>query len=257
MADELESSKKKDRYVPIDVNVAFKRFGTKLQAKWGMEGLCAWMLLLAAAKREPAQGVFTYTSEPEAWTKLGATATGFGFNEFITFCGRNKQTRRTVSGRVNYIEITGWKQWNDSFKRQADAQRKSSKRAHSTRTQNGHVTDIFATEVDNEVEGENEVTTSTVDQQKSDRAAPIESGLEPLREIGRLYDAMDKHGCNKQTHRRIFSYSRELKATDISSVLAELLKARAEGRVHKTEAAYVVGALEKRARKASTTMEAA
>src|SRR5690348_12019356 len=90
------------RYVPVDVYIASRPFGVKLQARWGMEGLCVWMLLLAAAKREYPQGTFTYASEAEAWAKLGATASSFTFGEFITWCGRSKQTRKTCSGRVSY-----------------------------------------------------------------------------------------------------------------------------------------------------------
>lgn len=155
---------KRRRYVPMDVNVAFGRFGTKLEAKWGMEGLCTWMLLLAAAKREPAQGTFTYTSEAEAWTKIGATATRFSFNEFITFCGRGKQTRRTVSGRVSYVEITGWTDWNNEFRQQADSEQKSRKRAHSRPdtlpTDCRQFTDTLPTEVEVEVEAESESETA-------------------------------------------------------------------------------------------------
>lgn len=125
-------SGRRQRYVPVDVLVAFSPFGTRLYERWGMEGLAAWMLLLAAAKREPAQGTFTYTSEVEAWTKLGATATGFTFAEFITACGRAKQTRKTRSGRVVYVEITGWGRWNDEWSREKDSAQKSRKRAHST-----------------------------------------------------------------------------------------------------------------------------
>lgn len=163
---------KRRRYVPVDVNVAFGRFGTRLDQKWGMEGLCAWMLLLAAAKREHQQGVFTYTSETEAWGKLGATATKFGFDEFITYCGRNKQTRKTASGRVNYVEITGWTRWNNEFRQQANSEQKSRKRADSTpdtmRTDRGHYADTMRTEVEADSEYEND----------SEVAATIEAGLE-------------------------------------------------------------------------------
>lgn len=123
----MSEDRRRRRYVPVDTLVAFSRFGAKLNDKWGMEGLCSWMLLLAAAKREPAQGIFTYTSEPEAWTKIGAVATSFTFDEFVTFCGRNKQTRKTRSGRITYVEITGWQQWNKAYKTQQDDERKTSK----------------------------------------------------------------------------------------------------------------------------------
>jgi hypothetical protein len=144
------------RYVPVDVLVAFTPFGTRLYDKWGMEGLCTWVLLLAAAKREPAQGIFTHTSEAEAWTKLGATATAFTFDAFTTFCGRNKQTRKRRSGRITYVEITGWKQWNKQWKNQQDSERNPSKPDDSNATEPLKRGGDPASEVEGEVEGEYE-----------------------------------------------------------------------------------------------------
>lgn len=138
-----------------------------------MEGLCTWMLLLAAAKREPNQGTFTFTSEPEAWTKLGATANGFTFNEFITWCGRAKKTRRTVSGRVSYVEIIGWQQWNDAWEREADNRRKSRKRAQITpdisRNLSGTSPEVAGTEVEVEYEVEVKPLASPVVTPKKER----------------------------------------------------------------------------------------
>lgn len=151
-----EKDGRRRRYVPVDVLVAFSPFGTRLHDKWGMEGLCTWMLFLAAAKREPAQGVFTFTSEVEAWTKLGAVATRFDFAAFITFCGRNKQTRKTRSGRVTYVEITGWKDWNDAWRTQQDSEQKSRKRATSKPTKRRNSGADAETEVEAEAEDEYE-----------------------------------------------------------------------------------------------------
>lgn len=155
----MSKQERRPRYVPVDTLVAFSPFGTKLYNRWGMEGLCSWVLLLAAAKREPLQGTFTYTSEAEAWTKLGATALAFGFDEFVTFCGRQKQTKRTRSGRINYVEITGWKRWNNAWKNQQDSERNASKSGDSSATNSLPAGDVNASEVevDLEVEGELEL----------------------------------------------------------------------------------------------------
>lgn len=146
------------RYVPLDVHAAFSKTGTRLLDKWGMEGLCTWLLLLAAAKREPRQGTFTYVTDAEAWGKLGAEATGFTFTEFVTYTGRIKQTRKTHVGRVKHVEITCWGQWNDAWNRQKDAKRKSRKRAQNTpdktRTIRTESADIPRTEGEVEVEYE-------------------------------------------------------------------------------------------------------
>lgn len=104
--------KRRARYVPLDVFVAFDEFGSKLVEKWGMEGLCCWMLLLAAAKREVTQGLFTYTSEEEAWSKLGAKPAGLTLDEFLTYTGRCKKTRKTRQGRITYVQLRMWDKWN-------------------------------------------------------------------------------------------------------------------------------------------------
>lgn len=187
---------RRSRYVPVDVLVAFSPFGTKLVDRWGMEGLCAWMLLLAAAKREPVQGTFTYTSEAEAWTKLGATASGFTFDEFVTLCGRAKQTKKTHCGRVVYVEIRGWKRWNEAFAREEASQRMSRKRAQNTRT----VDERSAHDTRTEVETETEVE---VEDEPNHPGSATFKIPDPL---GRLLAALpDK---DELTHRRIESMHR-------------------------------------------------
>lgn len=121
------------RYVPLDVNVAFGRTGGKLLTKFGNEGLFTWMLLLAAAKKETPQGTFTYTSDPEAWTKLGGIPTAFTLDEFFVFTGQLKKTRRTRTGRVQHVSIRGWEQWNKAWETQVARERSASKRAQITR----------------------------------------------------------------------------------------------------------------------------
>jgi hypothetical protein len=148
------------RYVPMDVYAAFGKTGTKLLQKWGMEGLCAWLLLLAAAKREPTQGTFTYATDAEAWAKVGAQPVAFTFQEFVTYTGRLKQTRKTQVGRIKHVEITQWGQWNKDWDRQHAADEKARSRAQNTPykppTQPGRSPDVSWTEVevDLEVEGE-------------------------------------------------------------------------------------------------------
>lgn len=149
---------RRDQYVPIDSMIAFKRTGEALLEKWGIEGLGAWMLLLAAAKREPVQGTFTYASDAEAWSKIGATPVGFTLDEFLTVLGRRKQTSRRAHGRLTYLSITNWGRWNALYKRRRDAAQKSRKRGESDAdieaTEDGQARDKKAPEVEEESEGE-------------------------------------------------------------------------------------------------------
>lgn len=118
-------------YVPMDVLVAFDDFGTALIEKWGMEGICTWMLFLAACKREPVQGTFTYTTDEEGWGKLGAQATGVTLDMFFRFTGQWKKTSKRKSGRIKYVRITPklWDKWNTTTPRnpRSEAQNTSKK----------------------------------------------------------------------------------------------------------------------------------
>lgn len=147
------------RYVPMDVFLAFGTFGTKLLDKWGMDGLCTWMLFLAACKREPNEGTFTYASEDEAWSKIGARPTpgGLTLDAFWTFTGHQKKTSRTRHGRVTYVVCTRWKDWNTP----KTSGEKSSKTQENTEEIPDENRTITAPELEVEVEGENEGETLT------------------------------------------------------------------------------------------------
>lgn len=238
---------RRGRYVPMDVNVAFKRFGTKLEKKWGMEGLCAWMLLLAAAKREPVQGTFTYSSESEVWTKLGATAAGFDFDTFITFCGRNKQTRKTRSGRVTYVEITGWKDWNVEWSREQDAQRKSRKRGVSTpdtkRTGPGLSSDTHRTEGEAEAEGEYEGEADQV-KQAVDNQFGLPISDEKKIELRRIHD-----GCRGTDTRSMGVLEDAARTVSFAGVVRVRESVAKRGR--RVGVGYAVNALKSEAKEAA------
>jgi hypothetical protein len=126
-----ESRKRRTPYVPLDSFVAFKRTGQTLKDRWGMEGLCTWMLYLAACKRDITPGVFTYSSEEEAWTKLGARAFLFTIEEFFSATGRLRQTRRRRSGSITYVECRQWSEWNLTYRTQLERERQQHKRAQN------------------------------------------------------------------------------------------------------------------------------
>lgn len=98
--------------MPLDSRLAFGKFGTRLDSEFGIEGIGVWVLFLAACKREPTQGTFTFSSEDEAWSKIGSRPPVHTFQTYLTFFGRMKQTRSTRSGRTTYVEIRGWDEWN-------------------------------------------------------------------------------------------------------------------------------------------------
>jgi hypothetical protein len=134
-----EQFRRPDLFVPLSVRFATGRTGTALQDRFGLEGLAVWAALLAACKLERPPGQITWASESEIWNKLGLTGhePSFTFDEFLTFTGRLKITkRRNVSrtryGRIQHVFITVWSRWTKTVEREADRERKARKAATST-----------------------------------------------------------------------------------------------------------------------------
>ena len=71
--------------------------------------------------------------------------------------------------------------------------------------------------------------------------------LESLQAAARLFEALEH--ADEGTERVVLAFARELKPRDFDEVLASLEQKR--GSLHKTDAAYAVGALSKRARRAA------
>jgi hypothetical protein len=128
----VPDDRRRRQVVPISSQVAFTKTGTKLLNRWGPEGLLTWILFLAACDRELVRGEFVYTSDDEAWGKLGARASAFELDEFFTYMGHLKQTKRTRSGRITYVSCRRWKDWQDVLDREAARQQKASKREENT-----------------------------------------------------------------------------------------------------------------------------
>lgn len=151
--------KRRRQYVPLYTGFAVEGTGPKLLSKFGTDGLLTWVCLLTAAKRARVQGTFTYVSEDGGWHELGLGCPhipAFTLESFFTYTGRLKKTRKRVDGQLKHIEITGWGDWNDAWRREDEAERKSRKRAQNTpdmaRTLSGHSSDKNRTEVEGELD---------------------------------------------------------------------------------------------------------
>ena len=110
------SDGRRRRWIPLSVEFPFDKTGTHLQDEYGPAGLGMWVALLTAAKRAPIQGQFSYTTEAEAWQQLGIVDPPCTFDEFVSFTGRIKKTRKRRRGRITDVQITGWEQWNNTQK---------------------------------------------------------------------------------------------------------------------------------------------
>jgi hypothetical protein len=229
--------KRRRQYVPIGSHVAFSDTGTRLLDKWGPEGLLTWILFLAACKRELRQGVFTYSSEPEGWSKLGATASSFSLEDFFKYTGRLKKTSRTRRGRVVNVSCTNWEAWNERFNKDREAERKSRKRAVITPDKTPDspppIEGTFPP-LDSEGEGDSEVDS------EGEVIAPAIAV--PKTAVQALIEAT--RGMDSTAERRISDYRKQLPDGAFHNALESLrAKRKASGGAGVNEVGYVIGTL--------------
>lgn len=122
-------------YTPLSVTFATGQTGTAILDEYGLEGLAVWAAMLAAAKYE--EGLIVFRHEDD-WGAIGLAthAPEFTLNDFLTFLGRRKQTRKTRQGRVLYVELRRWSEWNDTRQRQESNWRKARSRQKKKRDNN-------------------------------------------------------------------------------------------------------------------------
>ena len=110
--------------------------------------------MLTAAKRGHVQGTFSYTTEAEAWASLGITDPPFELDTFLRVTGHLKQTRKRRRGRITDVQITAWKDWNNTANSEVTRERNArSKRMNTDETQT-ESEDLRSTESDSESDSE-------------------------------------------------------------------------------------------------------
>jgi hypothetical protein len=228
----VSDSRRREQYVPLASKIAFTKSGTKLLDKWGMEGLCTWMLFLAACKRNSVvQGEVAFTSDAEGWALLGAQATAFTLREFFDYTGRQKMTSRRRSGRIQHVSCTSWKRWNDEFRKQEQAEKKSRKRAVSNvDTKVDSVLPLGGTEGEgekDEYEGEGEVVAPNIVTSKTAVQQLIE----------------ETQGMDDSAQRRISEYRKSLPDAAFHNARESLQAKRKTAGTGVNEVGYVLGTL--------------
>jgi hypothetical protein len=116
-------------WIRVQTDFMFDRFGTRLQSLFGPAGPGTWVAVLAAAKRSPVEGVFTYASEEEGWRLLGFShRPGFTLGEFFDVTGAAKQTRRRARGQLTDVHLTRFEQFQQWRSRPPAGETKPSSR---------------------------------------------------------------------------------------------------------------------------------
>ena len=121
-------------YVPLSVTFATGKTGTAILERFGTEGLGVWAAIIAAAKAGNPEGQIVLLHDND-WGTLGLSANppSFPLTELLTFLGRRKQTRTTRQGRVMYVKLTRWGDWNATKNSYLAAQRSSRNRQEKKR----------------------------------------------------------------------------------------------------------------------------
>lgn len=97
--------------------------------RFGRDGLLAWILFLAAAKRDG--GTLTYRTEGEGWAALGLYGAdapdALSLDEFFAYTGKGlKLTSKSRVGRVTVVRVRPevWRTWNREARAERDSERK-------------------------------------------------------------------------------------------------------------------------------------
>ena len=124
-----------DRFFHVDVQFAHKATCKALLERFGPAGPLVFLLALAEAKKNNPPGTFTYENEALGWSRLGLTGhqPDFTLEEFFTYTGHRKQTRKTRSTHVQDVAFTQYGRWQKDWQRQEERDRKARSRAHSKR----------------------------------------------------------------------------------------------------------------------------
>lgn len=119
-----------DRYFHVDVSFMHKNTAKRLREKFGGDGVLAFLALVAQAKNGRPPGTFEYENEDLAWRYLGFdTRPDFGFEEFLDFTGKLKQTARRRQTGCKHVAITQYGRWQKDAKRLQNAERQRRHRA--------------------------------------------------------------------------------------------------------------------------------
>lgn len=219
---------KRRRFVPISVHFAHGSTGTALLEEFGKDGLLVWVCLIAAAKRSAVQGQYIHLSDAETWATFGLASSPpeFSFEDFLKATGKLHQTSRRRSGRVLYVSLTHWDEWNPTRARPSSGAQNTSKTNDFGQTLDGSKADEGPPDSDSESDSEHE------SEEEQDAPAPPSPPKSAVR-TNPLWDAVASvtAGCEDDVT--------ETAASLIGKTVRELKKVGATPEeVHRRAAAY-------------------
>lgn len=134
----------KDQWIALDMYFFAKPFPMRLRDRFGATGQLVFIAFLCACKQDWPQGEITFVSDSEALQKMGVEGWPliddeghkWTLDEFWTFTGRFKQTKKTARGRVWNVKSTQFERWQKTIGRDMAAERQRRSRAKNGRDNN-------------------------------------------------------------------------------------------------------------------------
>jgi hypothetical protein len=120
------------RWLAVDADLFGKSFTHDLYEYFGCAGVVTWIAYLCACKRSHIPGRIRIMNDVQArhelgligWELVDNKGTPWTLDEFWTFTGRKKQTRRTPVGRQFDVIATHWERWQKTAATSYEAERK-------------------------------------------------------------------------------------------------------------------------------------
>lgn len=110
------------QWLAVDTHYASSKLALGLREHFGIIGVTVFDLFLRACKRNAIQGEVTYNSDQDFLAQIGMpglvlvneTGTAWTLDEFFTYVGQQKNTRRTRRGGLTVVSSTRWEQWENT-----------------------------------------------------------------------------------------------------------------------------------------------
>lgn len=129
------------QWIALDAYFPFKPFPVRLRGQFGAIGQLMFIGFLCACKRNRPQGQISFASDAEALQKMGLEGCplvndrgeGWTLDEFWTFTGHAKQTKKTARGDVKTVKSSQFERWQHTVERDMAAERQRRWRAQNGR----------------------------------------------------------------------------------------------------------------------------
>jgi hypothetical protein len=118
----MKADGRRRQWLAVDAQYTSSKLALGLRERFGALGVLVFDLFLRSCKRSHIQGEITYNSDADFLNIIGMpgldlrneTGVPWTLDEFFTYLGQQKNTRRTHSGRLTNVRSTRWERWENT-----------------------------------------------------------------------------------------------------------------------------------------------